>query len=77
MIADHLVALARRPIRLEPDPALQRPADVPVLRGDASRLASATGWQPTFELTQTLGDMLDDWRRRVAATPTGQSSLFD
>ena len=32
-LADRLVAMAARPMRLEGDPTLQRPVDVPVLRG--------------------------------------------
>ncbi len=64
-VADTLVSLADRPIRLEPDPALSRPADVPVLRGDASRLHRLTGWKPEIHLDATLADVLDDWRRRI------------
>ena len=33
-LAEHLVALAAHPMRLEPDPALQRHVETPVLRGD-------------------------------------------
>jgi GDP-4-dehydro-6-deoxy-D-mannose reductase len=64
-LADTLVSLASRPIRLEPDPALSRPADVPVLRGDASRLHALTGWKAEIPLETTLADLLDDWRRRI------------
>jgi GDP-4-dehydro-6-deoxy-D-mannose reductase len=35
----HMIALSGRSLRVEPDPALQRPGDMPVLRGDTSRLA--------------------------------------
>ena len=77
-IAQQLVTLARRPLQLVPDPALQRPADIPVLRGDATRLRDATGWQPTITLEQTIRDMLDDWRRRVSPdAPSGRPSYFD
>ena len=77
-VAHRLVAMAHHPMRLVPDPALQRPADVPVLRGDATRLRAATGWQPTIALEQTLHDMLEDWRRRLNVdSPTGSPSYFD
>jgi GDP-4-dehydro-6-deoxy-D-mannose reductase len=66
-LADTLVSLANRPVRLAPDPALLRPADVPVLRGDASRLHALTGWKAEIPLATTLADMLDDWRTRVRA----------
>jgi GDP-4-dehydro-6-deoxy-D-mannose reductase len=64
-LADTLVSFATRPVRLVPDPALLRPADVPVLRGDASRLHDLTGWKPEIPLATTLHDVLDDWRERV------------
>jgi GDP-4-dehydro-6-deoxy-D-mannose reductase len=65
-LAELLVGLATRPIALEPDPSLMRPVDLPVLRGDASKLTAATGWQPQLSLDQTLSDLLDDMRQRVA-----------
>jgi GDP-4-dehydro-6-deoxy-D-mannose reductase len=64
-LADRLVAMASRPMRLEGDPALQRPVDVPVLRGDYTKLHKATGWEPEIDLDQTLRDVLDEWRDRV------------
>jgi GDP-4-dehydro-6-deoxy-D-mannose reductase len=66
-LADHLVGLARRPIRLVTDPALLRPVDLPVLRGDATKLHAATGWKPEIPIEQTLADLLDDMRQRVLA----------
>jgi len=68
-LADQLIAMARHPMRFETDPDLLRPVDVPVLRGDHSRLTAATGWHPQIPLQQTLTDLLDDWRTRVAAEP--------
>lgn len=70
-LAEQLVQLAERPMRLEPDPALQRPVDIPVLRGDNTRLRTATGWVPEIPLHQTLADLLDHWRSVVAPAPTG------
>lgn len=64
-LADRLVAMAVRPMTLEPDPKLVRPIDLPVLRGDNTRLRSATAWAPEISLEQTLTDLLDDWRKRV------------
>jgi GDP-4-dehydro-6-deoxy-D-mannose reductase len=65
-LADDLLAMARRPMRFEPDPELLRPVDVPVLRGDHTRLTTATGWEPAIPLSQTLTDLLDDWRTRLS-----------
>jgi GDP-4-dehydro-6-deoxy-D-mannose reductase len=64
-LAVRLSELAVKPMRLESDPALQRPVDVPVLRGDPTKLKAATGWEPTIGLDQTLADLLDEWRGRV------------
>jgi GDP-4-dehydro-6-deoxy-D-mannose reductase len=64
-LADRLVAMADRPMRLEGDPALQRPVDVPVLRGDYSKLHKTTGWEPSIDLDKTLLAVLDEWRQRV------------
>jgi GDP-4-dehydro-6-deoxy-D-mannose reductase len=64
-IADILMRLASIPMRLETDPSLSRPVDVPVLLGDNTKLREATGWRPTISLEATLSDTLDDARRRV------------
>ena len=65
-LAERLVALARRPVRLEGDPTLQRPVDVPVLRGDHTKLTIATGWEPQIPLDVTLAAIMDEWRDRVS-----------
>jgi len=65
-LADVLLGMADRPMHLVIDPSLQRPIDIPVLVGDATRLAKATGWAPTISLEQTLTDVLADWRARLA-----------
>ena len=67
-LADRLLAMARQPMELKHDPSLERPVDVPVLRGDASLLHAATGWSPEIPLDETLTDLLDDMRRRVSAS---------
>jgi GDP-4-dehydro-6-deoxy-D-mannose reductase len=65
-IADLLLGMARRPMRLVSDPGLQRPVDIPVLVGDNRRLARISGWAPTIPLEHTLADVLADWRSRLA-----------
>lgn len=66
-ICERLLAMARTPMRLVPDPALQRPVEVPVLVGSNERLRAATGWEPEIPLEQTLADLMSDSRTRVAA----------
>ena len=68
-LAERLVTMARRPMRLTPDPDLQRPVETPVLCGDASKLRAATGWEPRIDLDQTLGDILDERRAAHADAP--------
>ena len=47
------------------DPARMLPIDVQIIQGDATRLRTATGWQPTIPFEQTLLDVLNDCRQRV------------
>jgi len=65
-IAEQLIAKARAPMSLVHDPNLERPVDVPVLRGDNTRIQKTTGWTPTISLDQTLADVLDEMRSRVS-----------
>ena len=62
-VAAHLMALAGVELELVADPELVRPVDVPVLRGDPSRLERATGWSPQLDLDTTLADVLEGWRQ--------------
>jgi len=61
-VLDALVARARVDVRVEPDPALMRPSDTPVLLGDSTKLRHATGWRPDIPFEQTLDDLLNYWR---------------
>ncbi|MGH9045018.1 MAG: GDP-mannose 4,6-dehydratase [Acidimicrobiales bacterium] len=63
-VADRLVRLAGVDLELRVDPALVRPVDLPVLRGDAGALRRDTGWEPTIALDATLADILAYWRGR-------------
>jgi nucleoside-diphosphate-sugar epimerase len=60
--------LERASIRpqIESDPERFRPTDYSV--GDASRLRTATGWEPRVPIEQTLERLLSDWRQRVSAS---------
>jgi GDP-4-dehydro-6-deoxy-D-mannose reductase len=60
-VAAQLLDLAGVDLQLQTDPELVRPVDVPVLRGDASKLRAATGWQPATPLAKTLADVLASW----------------
>ena len=68
-VAERLLSMAVHPMRMETDPALLRPVDIPELRGDPSLLQAATGWVPAHNLDDTLAEVLDDWRGRLGGHP--------
>ena len=57
-----------RHIAVEADPARMRPSDVMILEGDPSKIAKL-GWKVEIPFEQTLGDLLEYWRHRVAIAP--------
>jgi GDP-4-dehydro-6-deoxy-D-mannose reductase len=65
-LLDGLLAQTTARIRVEQDPALLRPAETPVHCGDPARLRECTGWAPEVSLAQTLRDLLDYERARLA-----------
>lgn len=64
-LADLLVEVAGGGIEIVANAVEARPIDVPVLRGDPSKLRAATGWTPQVPLEQTLRDVLDFFRREA------------
>ena len=64
---DVLLGCSKVKIRTEEDPARLRPSDVPILWADPTKFRAATGWEPRIPFEQTLRDVLDYWRERVAA----------
>ena len=65
-VLDVLLGHRRARVEVRVDPGRLRPSDVPVQVGDPSRLQRATGWEPRIPLEQSLADLLEDWRARVA-----------
>jgi len=65
-VALQLQSLAGVELEFKLDPALSRPVDVPVVRGDFTKLREATGWEPRLSLDQTLLDVLEQWSDRAA-----------
>jgi GDP-4-dehydro-6-deoxy-D-mannose reductase len=67
-ILDFLLGQAKvRPITVREDPARLRPSDVPVLVGDATKIARL-GWKPEIGFDDTLQDLLEYWRARVGGS---------
>jgi GDP-4-dehydro-6-deoxy-D-mannose reductase len=67
-LLDLLLSRSETKIEVEIDPARLRPADIPMLVGDGSRFAEATGWRPEIEFERTLGDLLEWWRSELKVT---------
>ncbi|MEM7262618.1 MAG: GDP-mannose 4,6-dehydratase [Planctomycetota bacterium] len=59
--------LAEVEFTIEIDPDRLRPNDLEVLSGDASRLKTATGWEPKIPLDRSLSEMLAYWEPQSAS----------
>jgi GDP-4-dehydro-6-deoxy-D-mannose reductase len=57
-IATRVLALAGSDAKLQVDPALVRPTEVPALVGDAGKLREATGWAPEHDLDSIIEDVI-------------------
>jgi GDP-4-dehydro-6-deoxy-D-mannose reductase len=62
-ILDMLIRLSGVEVEVRTDTGRLRPSDVPLLEGDNSLFRADTGWEPTITMEQTLGDLLDFWRK--------------
>jgi GDP-4-dehydro-6-deoxy-D-mannose reductase len=68
-VLDLLLSMTDAVIDVAFDPGRLRPAEIPVLEGDASRFRRAVGWEPAITFEQTLYDTLEHWRRRIRSRP--------
>ena len=66
-LLDTLLSYSTVAIKVQQDPARMRPSDVPRRVGSAAKLRDCTGWEPVIPFEQTLLDILNDWRQRVAS----------
>src|SRR5664280_2304283 len=60
-----LIARSRIEISVEQDPMRQRPGDLPILVGDASRARRLLHWKSEYSFEETLSALLDDCRARA------------
>lgn len=58
-LAEALMAASECSIDLVPDASLQRPSDLPALRGDNTKIRSHTGWEPIVKFEKTVKDIID------------------
>jgi GDP-4-dehydro-6-deoxy-D-mannose reductase len=68
-VVELLVGLAGVEVEVERDETRMRPAEVPLLVGDPSKLRAATGWTPEIPLERTLADALEAASRAQAVGP--------
>jgi GDP-4-dehydro-6-deoxy-D-mannose reductase len=66
-VVRRLASQARVPVRVEVDPARLRPADLPYLVGDPSRVHTDCAWSAEIPFDETLADVLAEWRARAEA----------
>ncbi|MBG06282.1 MAG: GDP-mannose 4,6-dehydratase [Rhodospirillaceae bacterium] len=67
-ILDMLLSFSERKseIRIETDPDRLRPIDADLQVPDTRKFTQHTGWAPQIPFEQTMRDLLDYWRERVA-----------
>jgi GDP-4-dehydro-6-deoxy-D-mannose reductase len=53
---------------VQTDAGRLRPTDIAVAVGDAGLAKRLLGWAPSIPWTQTIGDVLADWKARVIAS---------
>jgi GDP-4-dehydro-6-deoxy-D-mannose reductase len=66
-LVELLVELAGVSVEIIVEPTRVRPSDIAYLVGDASKLCQSVGWQPAYDLEQTLTDMLEYERKLLQA----------
>ena len=70
---DYLLSIStRKDIEIEVDSTRLRPIDADLQVPDTSKFRAHTGWAPLIPFEQTMKDLLDYWRHRIA---TGASVL--
>lgn len=67
-ILDVLLSFSERKseIRIETDPDRLRPIDADLQVPDTRKFTQHTGWAPQIPFKQTMRDLLDYWRERIA-----------
>jgi nucleoside-diphosphate-sugar epimerase len=68
-ILNDLAAIAGVMVQTRADPAKTRGTDVALAWGDTTRARELLGWTPIVPWADTLRDVLDDWRQRIATEP--------
>ena len=64
-ILEMLLTLTDSKVDTEVDSQRLRPSDVPILLSDSSKFRSAAGWEPEYDFSRSLRDLLNYWRERI------------
>lgn len=69
VMLEKLISLSSDParIRVEVDPERLRPIDADLQIPDTSLFRSVTGWSPSISFDQTMEDLLNYWRAKIAS----------
>lgn len=65
-ILGSLICKSKLDFAIEEDPARMRPIDADNQIPDCALFKGVTGWEPRIKYDQTMSDLLDYWRKRVA-----------
>jgi GDP-4-dehydro-6-deoxy-D-mannose reductase len=65
-VLDMLISMSTRTIEIREDPVRMRPSDVQILLGDCTKFMNKTGWKPQIPFEQTLQDVMNYWKQKVA-----------
>ena len=64
-VLDMILALSKAKITIETDESKFRPADIPKIEADVSKLKNDIGWLPEINLNESLEDIIDYWREKL------------
>jgi len=65
---DFLLSLStQKDIQIEVDPTRLHPIDADLQVPDTTKFRKHTGWEPLIPFEQTMKDLLDYWRQRIAS----------
>ena len=60
------ISTAKEKIKIEIDPERLRPIDANLQIPDIAKFQKHTGWKPEISFEQTMQDLLNYWRDKVA-----------
>lgn len=65
-VVKRFIAVSGVDVVTKQDPELVREVDLPVLRGDCTKLHRHTGWTPEITLDRSLSDVYDQWVKELS-----------